>query len=61
MARSPNLIQSAPMRRRPISPLVPLLVLLVVIAGVLFFLSRHASEQPTKIIEVDVAHDAGAR
>ncbi|MFN2473171.1 MAG: hypothetical protein ABR588_04540 [Sphingomicrobium sp.] len=49
------------MRRRPMSPLIPLLVVLVVIVAALFFLSRHASEQPTKVIEVDVAHEPAAR
>jgi hypothetical protein len=56
MARNTlNRIQSAPMRRRPMNPLVPLGVLLVILIGVLFFLSRHASEQPTHPIETDVA------
>ena len=56
MARdSLNRIQSAPMRRRPMSPLVPLAVVLVLLVGALFFLSRHASEQPTHPIETEVA------
>ncbi|MEO5641171.1 MAG: hypothetical protein ABIQ98_05335 [Sphingomicrobium sp.] len=55
MARdSLNRIQSAPMRRRPMSPLVPLAVLLVILAGLLFFLSRHARPQPLRPIEIDV-------
>jgi hypothetical protein len=62
MARdSLNRIQSAPMRRRPMSPLIPLLVVLVLIALGLFLLSRSATEQPAQPIEVDVAHDAAAR
>ncbi|WP_395001020.1 hypothetical protein [Sphingomonas sp.] len=62
MARdSLNRIQSAPMRRRPMSPLIPLLVVLVLIALGLFLLSRSATEQPVQPIEVDVAHDATAR
>lgn len=60
MARSPNRIQSAPMRRRPTSPIVPLIIILALIVGGLVFLSRHASMQPTQTIEVDVAHDAAA-
>jgi hypothetical protein len=56
MARdSLNRIQSAPMRRRPMNPLVPLGVVLILLVGALFFLSRHASEQPTHPIETEVA------
>lgn len=56
MARdSLNRIQSAPMRRRPMSPFVPLAVLLVIVVAALFFLSHHASPQPLRPIEVDVA------
>lgn len=61
MAPPLNRIQSAPMRRRPTSPIVPLVVVLLLIVGGLVFLSKHASEQPTHAIEVDVAHDAPAR
>ncbi len=60
MARSPTRIQSAPMRRRPMSPLVPLLVVLVLLIGGLVLLSRSAGEQPMKVVEVDVAHDQPA-
>ncbi len=56
MARdSLNRIQSAPMRRRPMNPLVPLGVVLVLLVAALFFLSRYASEQPTHPIETEVA------
>ena len=61
MVRSPPRIQSAPMRRRPMSPLVPLVVVLLLIVGGVVLLSRSVSEQPTKVIEVDVAPDAAAR
>ncbi|MEO6248369.1 MAG: hypothetical protein ABIO85_07280 [Sphingomicrobium sp.] len=56
MARdSLNRIQSAPMRRRPMNPLVPLAVVLVLLVGALFFLSSSAKQQPTHLIETDVA------
>ena len=60
MVRSPARIQSAPMRRRPMSPIVALLIVLLLIVGGVFLLSRSVREQPTKLIEVDVAHDAAA-
>ncbi len=60
MVRSPPRIQSAPMRRRPMSPLVPLLIVLLLLVGGVFLLSRSVSEQPTKVVEVDVAPDAAA-
>ncbi len=50
-----NRIQSAPMRRRPMNPLVPLGVVLILLIGALFLLSRSASEQPTHMIETEVA------
>lgn len=53
-----NRIQSAPMRRRPMNPLVPLAVVLVLLIGGMFLLSRMAKEQPVHAIKVDVAHDA---
>ena len=49
------------MRRRPMSPLVPLVVVLLLIVGGVVLLSRSVSEQPTKVIEVDVAPNAAAR
>ena len=56
MARNSfNSIQSAPMRRRPMNPLVPLAVVLVIIVGALFFLSHSVKVQPVQPIEVDVA------
>ena len=60
MVRSPPRIQSAPMRRRPMSPLVPLVIVLLLLVGGVFLLSRSVSEQPTKAVEVDVAPDAAA-
>ncbi len=61
MARnSLNRIQSAPMRRRPMNPLVPLGVVLILLVGALFFLSRHASEQPMHPIETEVASVSAA-
>ncbi|WP_309612223.1 hypothetical protein [Sphingomonas sp.] len=48
------------MRRRPMSPLVPLLIVLLLLVGGVFLLSRSVSEQPTKVVEVDVAPDAAA-
>jgi len=53
-------IQSAPMRRRAMNPLVPLGIVLVIIVGGLFFLSHHAKPQPVQPIEVDVARDSAA-
>ena len=64
MARPASRIQSAPMRRRPMSPLLrllPLLVLLALIVAAVVFLSRSAHERPTRTIEVDVANAAAAR
>ena len=62
MARdSLNRIQSAPMRRRPMNPIVPIGVVLVLLVAALFFLSRHASEQPTHPIETEVASAPAAR
>jgi len=61
MVRTPNRIQSAPMRRRPMSPIVPLVVIVVVLVGALFFLSSRARELPTQPIEVDVANAPAAR
>lgn len=56
MARdSLNRIQSAPMRRRPMNPVVPIGVVLVLLVAALFFLSRQASEQPMHPIETEVA------
>ena len=56
MARdSLNRIQSAPMRRRPMNPIVPIGVVLVLLVAALFFLSRYASEKPTHPIETEVA------
>ena len=49
------------MRRRPMSPIVPLAVLLLVLVGALFFLSSRAKEQPTQMIVVDVANAPAAR
>jgi len=46
------------MRRRPMSPLVPLVVVLLLIVGAVVLLSRSVSEQPTKVIEVNVAPNA---
>ncbi len=56
-----NRIQSAPMRRRPMNPLVPLCIVLVLLVGALFFLSRHAGEQPMHPIEIDAASAPAAR
>jgi hypothetical protein len=61
MAPPSNRIQSAPMRRRRTSPVVPLIIVLALLIGGLVFLSKHASEQPTRLIETDVTHDAAAR
>ena len=61
MVRTPNRIQSAPMRRRPMSPVVPLVVILLILVGALFFLSSSASEQPLQPIEIDVANVPAAR
>ena len=61
MARSSfNQIQSAPMRRRPMSPFVPLAIVIVVLVGLLFFLSQYAKLQPVQQVEVDVARDSAA-
>lgn len=62
MARNSfNTIQSAPTHRRPMSPLVPLLLVLVLLIGGMVLLSRSAKDQPLKPIEVDVARDTPAR
>ena len=62
MARnSLNHIQSAPMRRRSMNPLVPLGVVLLLLIGALFFLAHSAKPLPIQPIEVDVARDAAAR
>ncbi|MEO7787517.1 MAG: hypothetical protein ABIR77_06820 [Sphingomicrobium sp.] len=62
MARnSLNQIQSAPMRRRPMNPLVPLGIVLLLLVGGLFFLSSSAKVQPVQPIEVDVARAADAK
>ena len=56
-----NRIQSAPTRRRPMSPLVPLIVIVGLLVGGLFLLAGVAKEQPMRVIEVDVAHDAATK
>jgi len=62
MARNSfNTIQSAPMRRRPMNPLVPLGIVLLLLVGALFFLSHSAKQQPTHLIETDVASAPAAR
>lgn len=62
MARNSfNQIQSAPMRRRPMNPLVPLGVVLIILVGLLFFLSHSATQVPLKPIEVDVARAPAAQ
>lgn len=43
------------------SPLVPLLLVLVLLIGGMVLLSRSAKDQPLKPIEVDVARDTPAR
>jgi lipopolysaccharide export system protein LptC len=40
--------------------IVLIILLLAVIAGLLFFLSRQAEEVPTRTIEVDVSSPANA-
>ena len=40
--------------------LIPIVLVLVVLPGVLFFLSTLPKEQPTKPIEVSVPQGAGA-
>ena len=61
MVRTPNRIQSAPMRRRPMSPIVPLVIILVLVVGALFFFSHHAKVLPTAPVEVDVAATPAAK
>lgn len=62
MARNSfNRIQSAPMRRRPLNPLIPLAIVLILVVGALYFLSSTAKLQPLHPIEVDVARDAPAK
>ena len=40
-------------------PVIFLIIILIVIAGALFFLSSQAREVPTKPVEVDVTNAAG--
>ena len=40
--------------------MILVILLLVVIAGLLFFLSRQAEEMPTRTIEMDVSAPANA-
>ena len=62
MARSSlNQIQSAPIRRRPMNPLVPLGIVLVLLVGMMFFLSHNAKMGPVQPVEVDVARESAAR
>lgn len=48
-------------RRRPMSPIVPLIIVLLLILAGLYFLSTQAEEVPVKTIEVEVTPTANAQ
>jgi hypothetical protein len=57
--RTSRITPVTPRRRSPLSPGAILVLMLVVIAGAIYFLSTRTGEVPTRTIEVDVTNAAG--
>ncbi|QIK77947.1 hypothetical protein G7077_02480 [Sphingomonas piscis] len=56
-----TILTPATPRRRPMSPIVPLIIVLLLVLAGLYFLSTQAKEVEPKTIEVEVSQGANAR